>query len=360
MPGWALARVVVVLALIATRLYLRLTHEADPTVLLRSRQGLMSWDADWYRGIALHGYAGVAREGLRFFPLYPLTARSLAAPFGSGAATTVALLVMANGLALVLGGLIHRLVLVETDDPTLARRAAWLTAVAPPAFVLVMGYSEPMAISLAVAALWALRRRRWWWAAIAGLLYGLSRPVGILLAVPALLEAARDLRAAPRREWLGRAAAVAAAPAGGAVYLAWVWARFGHPLLPYQVQSSGHLRGGLADPLAVLAHAVIRLVQGDLGAQVHYPWVIALVGLGVLCARRWPPSYAAFVAVTLLAVMASYNLNSLERYLLGAFPIVLTGAGLVRSRRAEVLAVAVSLALLGVYTAAALSSQYVP
>jgi len=347
-------------ALVGTRWYLRLTREGDPTVLTRSRQGLMSWDAAWYRGIALHGYAGVGREGLRFFPLWPLAGRALAAPFGGGGAVTVGLLLAANVLSLGLGALVHRLVVAETGNVPLARRAAWLTAIAPPASVLVMGYSEPMAISLAVLAFLALRSRRWWWAASAGLLYGLSRPVGVLLVVPAAIEAARHLRRVPAGEKVARAAAVLAAPAGAALYLAWVGGRFGDAMLPYRVQGAGHLRGALADPAEVLVHAGARLLRGDLGSQGHYTWALGLVALAVVCGRRWPGSYTAFVAATLLAVLASHNLNSLERYLLGAFPIVLTGAGLVRTRRGEVAAAAASLALLGVYAAAAFSSQYVP
>ena len=56
--------------------------------------------------------------------------------------------------------------------------AAWLTALAPPAFVLVMGYSEPLFLCLVVAAFLWMRQGRWWSVAGAGFLAGLTRPVG--------------------------------------------------------------------------------------------------------------------------------------------------------------------------------------
>src|SRR2546422_383386 len=68
---------------------------------------------------------------------------------GSAGVSTL-LLLLANGGALVLGGLLHRVALEETGDEALARRAAWLVALMPPAFVMAMGYAEPLAVSLAV------------------------------------------------------------------------------------------------------------------------------------------------------------------------------------------------------------------
>ncbi|MCB1258812.1 MAG: hypothetical protein KDB33_00190, partial [Acidimicrobiales bacterium] len=42
-------------------------------------EGLLTWDGTWYRDIAAGGYDAVPLEGIRFFPLYPLLGRVLAA-----------------------------------------------------------------------------------------------------------------------------------------------------------------------------------------------------------------------------------------------------------------------------------------
>ena len=82
----------------------------------------------------------------------------------------------------------YELVRNEGRSDAVARRAVWIVYLAPPAFVLVMGYAEATLMTATLVALLALRRQRWWIAAIAGVIAGLTRPVGVLLVVPALVE----------------------------------------------------------------------------------------------------------------------------------------------------------------------------
>ena len=49
-----------------------------------------------------------------------------------------------------------------------------------------MGYAESLLLVAALVSLIALRSRSWWVAAVAGVVAGLTRPVGLLLIVPAL------------------------------------------------------------------------------------------------------------------------------------------------------------------------------
>src|SRR5439155_7117320 len=121
---------------------------------------------------------------------------------------------VANVSALALGFALYGLVMQERGDSELARRAVWLVYLAPPAFVLVMGYAEATFMTFAALALVGLRSRRWWLAAVFGFLAGLTRPVGVLFAVPAAVEGWRT------RDF--EAAAPAAAPAAGLfAYLVW-------------------------------------------------------------------------------------------------------------------------------------------
>ena len=56
----------------------------------------------------------------------------------------------------------------KAADLVVARRAVWIVYLAPPAFVLVMGYAEATFMTATLVALLALRRRHWWIAAVAG------------------------------------------------------------------------------------------------------------------------------------------------------------------------------------------------
>ncbi len=82
-----------------------------------------------------------------------------------------------------------------------AVRAAWFAAIFPPAVALVLGYAEATFMLLSVAMFLALRARS---IRLGGRRSacspGLTRPVGVLLAIPAAIEAARGWRGASARD----------------------------------------------------------------------------------------------------------------------------------------------------------------
>ena len=86
-----------------------------------------------------------------------------------------------------------------------------------------------------------------------------------------------------------------------------------------------------------------------LGSAAHIPWVVVSVVLVVLAFRRLPVSYGAFAAAVLVVALASSNLDSFERYALGAFPLVVAASTLTVRRPVElaVLALVLGLAMVG-------------
>ena len=357
LPGWITARVLVLGALVFAHFLFNHLHTAVPSLDLR--QGLLAWDGQWYEGITKHGYAGIPHTGLRFFPLYPLLSRGLA--FVVGGRVDVALIVLANLPALLLGALLVRLVRREGGDAPAAERAAWFVALVPPAFVLVFGYSEAIAGCLAVATFLALRSKRWWWAAAAGFLSGLTRPSGALLAVPALVEAARGLRGASPRDVAGRLSAVVAPVAGVGAYLVWVGVRFGTPMLPVQIQQRSWLRGGFVNPVLALFRAGRDAFGGHFGGNgFHFPLMVVAVLLVVVVCLRWPAAYGAYAVVTVLVAFSAERLGSVERYCFLAFPLVLAIVSLTRSRRVELGALVASSVCMAALATLALLGAYVP
>jgi len=376
LPGWAVARVLVLGALAGAHFLADNLHVQDPAVRTQVHQGLFAWDAGFYRGIAAHGYGfgPVHHDAVRFFPLLPLAARGLGTLLGGRA--DVALLVIVEPAALVLGALVHRLVLVEGKSRATAERATWWVALFPSAFVLVLGYAEAPAMALAVGVFLALRTQRWWWAAGLGVLAGLSRPLGVLLVVPALVEVVRALVAArtpgsrgpvaagsagSAARWSAWLAAVAGAPAGLLVFLLWSWRRYGDFLLPLRVQTAATHRGQAVDPITALFHEARGALHGQhVGSALHVPWAVVFIALAAVCFRRWPASYGAFAAAVLLIALTSKNLDSLERYGLGAFPVVLVIAELTTDRRVERAWAALSATALAGYALLAFLNAYVP
>jgi Mannosyltransferase (PIG-V) len=322
-------------------------------------QGLFAWDGTFYRDITERGYDGVEEEALRFFPLVPLLARLVAIPLLGH--ERLALLVVANVAALVAGVLLHRLVVHETGDGRVASCAAWLVALLPPAMVLVLGYAESTMMALAVAVFLCLRRGRWWAAAGLGLAVGLCRPIGVVLAVPAAVEAARGLRATALGERLARAAAVLAPAAGLAVFLAWVEVNFGDWTLPVRLQGSDELRGSLANPVLRAAESLGGLFGDErFGDGLHAPFIVLYLALAVVTFRRWPASYGAYAAALLVVALSSEDIGSFERYGLSAFPLVVALAGLVAGRGLERMALTASAAGLAGFSTLAFLGTFVP
>jgi hypothetical protein len=349
--AWLVSRAAVV-ALLALATYLQVRHGYGRAPVREGATGFLVWDGGWYRDIAAYGYRANGEEALRFFPLVPMLAR-LAAPFGAVAAG-VLLVLVANVSALAYGeGLVR---LTRLDLPAVsASRVAWLALLNPVAFVLVIGYAEATAAALAVWCLLALRRSAWWAAAGLAFLCGLARPVGLLLALPALVEAWRA-----RSALVPRLAAVAAAPLGCAAYLGWVGLAYGDPLLPFTVQGNADLRGSpLAFPLTALGRAAGQVWGGRVVVALHLVWVPLVLWLLWLVARRLPASYAAYSAAIVFLAVTTPDLASFERYALSAFPLLMVAAS-TRSRHLSVtLGAACGLGLVG-YSILAFASLYVP
>jgi hypothetical protein len=339
---FVLSRVFVLLSLSLTRHVLRagtrglLPIQAlpytDRLLPVQARAGLLGWDAAWYRDIAHSGYGGVAKVGLRFFPLFPMLARVVA--WLPGVDTGLAVLLVANVSAFAVGVLVFELARREGRDEGFARRAVWIAYLAPSAFVLVMGYAEATFMTASLVALLALRSRRWWVAAAAGVVAGLTRPVGILLVVPALVETYQSRGAAKREDYAALAAAVAGPVVGVGAYLAWARHRSGDLLYPLNVQQASTSRGGWIDPFRAVWRAGRETASGDhLSAGIHIVTAVALVGLIVVLWRRWPVSFTAYAMAAAVVGLSARNLDSLERYSLSTVPLVLAAADVTGTKR---------------------------
>ena len=217
LPAWLTARVLVGLALLVAHLGVRSLRPDNPAAVQRVHQGLLSWDAGWYRSIAAHGYAAGGRQSLRFFPLFPMLGRYL----GTSPASTSARPwwwwrtwrrcwpwpACSSWCATTSG---------RRPGPSVGLAAG----PGPVGVLMVLAYSDALLLLCSVVTFLGIRTGRWWWAAAAGLAAGAVRPVGVLLVVPVALELwSRGTADAPGRRVAGAAALVA--PAGRRRWRSW-------------------------------------------------------------------------------------------------------------------------------------------
>jgi hypothetical protein len=336
LPAWLVARAVVLFSLGLAHATVATVRPHDLGAAARVHQGLLAWDAGWYEAIARHGYVAARLQSVRFFPVYPFAARVLGWVPGVGVGP--ALVLLANLCALAAMAALGVLVRSDLGDAALARRSVWLLALAPAAYSLVLGYADAALLLCAVVTVLAARKSRWWWAAATGLVAGGLRPLGLLLVVPVAVEVwrtRRELRGVAHR--VAACAALVAPLAGAGAYLGWVGAQFGDAWLPLRIQQQGAHRGRLAAPFTAMWHNATTALHGHhLGSALHIPWVLLCVVLLVVAFARLPAAYGAFAAAVLAVSLTSSNLDSFERYALGAFPLVIAASTLTWRRWVEV------------------------
>jgi hypothetical protein len=360
---FVMARIIVLAALGLAHLVVSRTHPAAPGVALRVHQGLLAWDAGFYESIARFGYRPFGHQALRFFPLFPLAARALA--WLPGVSDGTAVVVIANVGAFIGTGLLVVLVRRETGDEGLARRSAWLLALAPPAFTFVLGYAEGMLAVFTTACFLCLRpavskRPSWLWAALFAYAAALTRPLGVVLVLPIAVEAWRHFASATKTERLRIAVALLGPVAGLVTFLGWSDDAFGDFFLPLRVQTRAGHHGGLSDPFRTLLDDAKGALHHHFGTALHVPWVVLVVVLVVVAWRKLPAPYGAFATGIVLVALSGTNLDSFERYALSAFPLVIVGAMGMASPRVERLVLTLASAGLFAYALLAFLNLSVP
>ncbi len=307
------------------------------------------WDGAWYAEIATGGYGERAPASTAFFPLYPMLVK-FGTVIGGGPAFWGVLVSLVSTLFALF--FVYRIA-EKLYDARAARAATLCLAFFPTAFFLNAVYTEALFLALTAGTLWAaLVRRDFLVAGLLGALAAATRNVGVLLVVPLLFEWARHRRELGLRGVLG----VALVPAGLAAYAAYLWGRFGDPLV-FARQQGDYWNREVSGPLATLGDAWTAAGIGmeyvldpatlflgtdatpaleasnvlNLGFLVFF-LILALAGLFVL-----PPGLsvyaAALVLLPILTPSPRFPLMSLPRFVLGAFPVFLVlGYLLSRSR----------------------------
>jgi hypothetical protein len=360
------------------------THPATPGVAARVHAGLLSWDAGWYETIARVGYGALGPQSLRFFPALPLLTHALAWVPGLGDGP--ALVLLANVAALAATAMLYVLVRRETGRAAVARRAVWVLSLLPAAFVLVLGYAESLLLVLAIGCFLALRppagstdgpthRHRDGTAApvtasvarphfaVAGVLAfaaALTRPIGVLLFLAVAAEVIRWWPRLGREERVAGIGAVAAPFVGLVAFLAWAKHTVHDWWAPLRVQLQNAHHGGLADPFATLYDDAKGLLHHHVGTALHVPWVLLALAMLVVCWRRLPAPYTLFAAAVLATAVSGSNLDSFERYALGAFPLSIAAALLLTESQIERAVLTVLSAGLAAYALLAFLNISVP
>ncbi len=295
------------------------------------------WDGLWYLSIATFGYHG-RPTATAFFPLFPMAMKLL----GGGVIGGMVVSLIAFLVALIF---LSRLVTLE-----LGPRVAWYTLLAlaffPTAFYLNAVYSEALFLALAAGSLYYLRKGRYWIAGPLGALATLVTIYGFLLLLPFLWhiwrrEGFRVLKLA-HALWM---------PAGLLSYMAFLFIRFGDPLVFQSAQSNwarhfeilvvtlyqAVISAYRAIPLFFNPHHLFALGTPSLGASNFFNLIFAIFAIVLaVVSFRLIPFYLWIYSIAALLIPLSYPaqgtpLMSMPRLILEAFPLFI-GLGSIMAR----------------------------
>jgi hypothetical protein len=280
------------------------------------------WDGKWYQLIAQHGYPSrIVNEGhgsrWAFFPAWPLTIRATVGATHLSYSQATFLLSFALGLT---SAIAVWLAVREVFGQVIADRAVLLYVFFPASFVLSLGYSEGLFITACGVCLYALSRRSWLTAALAAVVGGLTRDFGVVLVACVVLAAGHAFLESRKAHPL---VAIIVAPLGLLVWLWYSWSTVGTPFAFLQAErfwGNGHFVWFRTPFLAVIdmftgSHA---LEQGQVVMCV-LGVAFALLGI-ILLARAHdkgvsiPSSWWVFTVLSTLALMSSYEPDSVLRY----------------------------------------------
>jgi Mannosyltransferase (PIG-V) len=235
------------------------------------------WDGEHYAALAANGYLQQPEHvSPAFFPLYPLLMRSFAELFGGPVSKGTLSLggPLVSLLFLPLALFFAYRVAEDGFGEGSAKAAVFALGFFPTAFFLNSAYTESLFLALSAESIWAARvRRDLLLACVLAGLAGATRNVGVFLVAPLFLEWLRDAR---HYRWRG--VYLALAPSGLNFYAAYLWWRFGDPLLFYTDQ--GKWGRQAAGPLATAGRVWEAAVEGS--AQLLDPRLWADPSLGNL------------------------------------------------------------------------------
>jgi hypothetical protein len=288
--AWLVSRVLVTgLGMIASLTFGRAEIGLDQSVP-QALNLFGSWDTTWYLDIARRGYAfdvgqvGEVFTNVAFFPLVPMI---MSAALALGLNPFWVTVIVGNGMFLVALTSLYALTRARFGH-TMAMRATWVLALAPPAIAASMAYTEGIALGLAVLAAWLAWKGNFGWAGSVAAIAVLTRPTGVLAVVPVVMLAWYAGDEGRRARLLKAIVPVAVV---GVAFLAVMQIRQGGWDLPLRAQAAwgrGQLGVGLLSLLpADLGQALGGLFGGDLIGSRDLLGKETLAELSGLTAGDW-------------------------------------------------------------------------
>jgi hypothetical protein len=281
------------------------------------------------------------------------------APWLSGTVVVLA-------FAAVLTGLFYALARLDFDART-SRDATLFLLVYPSSFFLFIPYTESVFLVLVVASLYLARTGHWAAACIVAGVASAVRLPGVFLA-PALAVEYLHQRNWRWREIRPDIAWLVAAPAGCAAYMLFLWAKFDDLLAYFHAQRDFYreetirTRGGFHFVPSVIDEVRVifttpSLSEGVQNAAGLLGVIVLVIAFALMLRYRFRASYLVFAALAGFTPLETGRLESMNRYIIAAFPVFLV-TGVVVQRYPALRLPLVAACLAGLFLSAVRFANY--
>ncbi len=279
------------------------------------------WDSIHYQDIATRGYLFHDEQwpNIAFFPLYPLLVKALS--FITNINSEVSAIAVSQFAMLVALLFLYDLVSSEISH-TIARRSVILLLTFPTSFFFIAGYSESLALVLAVIVLWAIRKQKWWLAGIVGFALTLTRLPGVFITPVLLVEYLTHHKWDWKKLKHRSAISIFLPPLGIILFMSYQWWRFGTPFAFIAAQQSWE--GNRISPPWIIPIALMYRYYSALDWPLTTFYVITWIGcifLIVVTFKRISLTYGLFTLCLIFPAYITSWHRSLPRHILIGFPI---------------------------------------
>ena len=285
------------------------------------RSAFKTWDGNHYLFLADNGYQP-SHISNAYYPLLPLAMRLLR-PLALGDGLVAGLLV---SIACCLGAVAFLYLLVkDTHGEDVAWRAGLCFLAFPTSFYTGLVYTESLFLLLAIGLFWFLRRGWTLPALLFSFALPLTRPTGLLVALPAVV--ATFLQEPGWRPTARKILVPVAFALGFATYLAIMALSTGDPFAGFEAQRvflASNSIGNLLHPVDwfVSNYVTVQLTLNGFTTSILNRACFALfIVAAALCARSLDRSLLVYTLVVGVVPAMSGNMTSYIRYVAVVFPL---------------------------------------
>jgi len=327
----------------------------------RFAETFAAWDSGWYFDIAKRGYYFLHshQSSIAFFPLYPLTMRVVAWPFGASDRALWISGIVVSCVAFVLAMIeLHRFTERVFGSREVARRAVLYLAVFPFSLFFTRVYTESIFLLTTLLAISRAWDKRWVQAGLWGAAATLCRPNGILIGVPLVLLALELDNNPPIRTIAKRLVCLLPVPLALAAFCAYNYHLSGDPFAWLTAQATwGNSIG--APPWRLLLKLIGRMVKHgfydyffvapDAPFRFFHGFTALLFIVMIPSIfKRLGLAMGAYVLVSLLVPLSAAALEGIGRYASVLFPAFML-LGTVKSQRVHETILVVSALFLALF-----------